>query len=384
MNKNREKSISPTVNLNWKNKPNVVYGKIFPLRYLEVIGQPAAGVWCNKLIQGDNQDIMAWLIQEGLAGEITLIYVDPPFGTGSDLLFAGDPGNHETRLKAYTDKDHLDVYLQMMYERLALMNVLLADNGSIYVHLDDHVTHYVKVLMDELFGRDNMVNQIIWQRTGAHNDPQAYGRNYDSILFYQKSAVKIWNKPLVSYDEAHRKRYFRQDAEGHWYRLNNPTGKGYQDTTRDFGKGPIKPPRDRHWSVTQEQVDRWLLEDRIVYTSSGYPFVKKYLDELSGKQVQSIWSDLIPPRSSRELTGFPTQKPEKLLERIIRASSNEGDLVADFFCGSGTTPVVAEKLGRRWIGCDASEKAVQITKDRLKKIPDISPFEVMEVNSTSC
>lgn len=332
----------------------------------------------NRLFFGDNREAIFSLFKDGYANKVNLIYIDPPFGTGNDLHFAGNAVNHGgTEQKAYGDSwgDNLHSYLQMLYERLLLMKDLLADDGSIYVHLDYHVAHYIKIILDEIFGRENLVNQIIWQRTGAHNDPQAFGRNYDIILFYQKSPVRIWNKPLVKYDEAHLARYFQQDTTGRWYRLNNPTGEGYQDHLRDFGKGPVKPPRDRHWSVSQAQVDQWLKENRIVYTNSGYPFVKKYLDEMPGKQVQSIWTDLIPPRSSRELTGFPTQKPEKLLERIIKASSNEGDLVADFFCGSGTTLVVAEKLGRRWLGCDSSRTAVQITKDRLLRVPGVKPFE---------
>jgi len=324
---------------------------------------------------------MLSLLEHGYADTVKLIYIDPPFGSGVNLHFAGDALNKGNGQTAYGDTwgTDLDAYLQMMYERLALMQQLLADDGSIYVHLDDHTANYIKIIMDELFGRENIVNQIIWQRTGAHNDPQAFGRNYDIILLYQKTEKRTWNKPFTRYDEAHRERYFHQDTAGRWYRLNNPTGKGYQDTTRNFGKGPVKPPRDRHWSITQRQVDDWLKEGRIVYTSSGYPFVKKYLDEMPGKPVQSIWTDLIPPRSSRELTGYPTQKPEKLLERIIRASSNKGDLVADFFCGSGTTLVAAEKLGRRWLGCDLNEDAVFIAEKRLRQVPGVQPFDIVEI-----
>ena len=331
----------------------------------------------NLLCLGDNLDFMLSLLQKGYSGKVNLIYLDPPFGTGSDLNFAGGSMNVEE--KAYKDNwgAGLNVYLQMLWERLILMKELLAEDGSIYVHLDYHVANYIKVILDELFGRENMVNQIVWQRTGGHNDSQAFGRNYDIILFYRKSDKMTWHKPVTGYDEAHLKRYFRKDESGRWYRLNNPTGKGYQDHLRDFGKGPVKPPRDRHWSISQAQVNTWLQENKIVYTSSGYPFVKKFLDEMPGKQVQSIWMDLIPPRSSRELTGYPTQKPEKLLERIIAASSNEGDLVADFFCGSGTTLVAAEKLGRQWLGCDSGEQAIKIAKERLAKACRPGSYELI-------
>jgi adenine-specific DNA-methyltransferase len=294
----------------------------------------------NRLLCGDNKIIASSLLESGLINEVKLIYIDPPFGIGNDVHFASDAvNNQKSKSKAYGDswESGLDSYLEMLYERLLLFKNLLSQDGSIYVHLDYHVVHYIKIIMDEIFGRENMVNQIIWQRTGAHSDPLAFGRNYDVILFYQKSTKRTWNKPLINYDKAHLARYFQQEASGRWYRLNNPTGKGYQDHLRDFGKGLVHPPRDRHWSVSQAQIDQWLKDNRIVHTSKGYPFIKRYLDEMPGKQVQSIWTDLIPPRSSRELTGFPTQKPEKLLERIIKSSSNENDLVADFFCGSGTT-----------------------------------------------
>lgn len=361
------------IKLNWPGKSEPANYSPSVFRVVETIGA-IENTSQNRLYLGDNKDVMANLLKDGFAGKVKLIYIDPPFGIGSDRHI--EAGDGIDKQKAYADGRNIDAYLQMMHERLALMKDLLAEDGSIYVHLDYHTSHYIKIIMDELFGRDNLVNQIIWQRTGAHNDPQAFGRNYDIILFYQKSAKRIWNRPLADYDDAHLKRYFQQDSAGRWFRLNNPTGKGYQDHTRDFGHGPVKPPRDRHWSITQGQIDIWLAENRIVFTSSGYPFVKKYLDEMPGKPVQSIWTDLIPPRSSRELTGFPTQKPEKLLERIIQASSNPGDLVADFFCGSGTTLVVAETLGRRWLGADASDVAIRIAKERLLKIRDVKGFEV--------
>ena len=339
----------------------------------------------NRLYTGDNLSVMSALLTGGLRGKIDLVYIDPPFCTGYDHHFArsskSSPLTTLSSQRAYCDNwsKNLDIYLQMMYERLALIRELLATDGSIYLHLDDHITHYVKIIMDEIFGRDNIVNQIIWQRTGAHNDPQAFGRNYDTILFYQKSTKREWKGQFSEYDNAHISRYFQKDKNGRWYRLNNPTGKGYQDHERDFGYGPLKPPRDRHWSISQEQINRWCDEERIIFTSSGYPFVKKYLDEMPGKRVQSLWTDLIPPRSSRELTGFPTQKPEKLLKRIIQASSNEGDIIADFFCGSGTTLITAEKLNRRWIGCDISDQAVKITEERLMTLKYCKVFEICKI-----
>jgi adenine-specific DNA-methyltransferase len=374
----KKNNVTQNVKLMWSGKSAPIESATPTFKVVETIGDIAVlSANRNSLYLGDNKDVMTSLLKDGFTGKIKLIYIDPPFGIGNDRHI--EAGEDIDKQKAYADSwgKSLDAYLQMMYERLCLMQDLLAADGSIYLHLDYHTSHYVKIMMDELFGRDNLVNQIIWQRTGAHNDPQAFGRNYDIILFYKKSAKRVWNKPLANYDETHRARYFQQDAAGRWFRLNNPTGKGYQDHLRDFGRGSVKPPRYRHWSISQEQIDKWIKEDRIVFTNSSYPFIKKYLDELPGKPVQSIWSDLIPPRSSRELTGFPTQKPEKLLERIIQASSNPGDLVADFFCGSGTTLVVAEKIGRRWLGCDSRQIAIQIAKERLLKIKDLKAFEVL-------
>ena len=222
----RKNNDTQNAGLNWTGKS--APGEYTPstFKIIEIAGT-AKYEDRNSLYLGDNKDVMARLLQDGLTDKIRLIYIDPPFGIGNDRHV--EVGNGISEQKAYADSwgKSLDTYLQMMYERLCLMKDLLAANGSIYVHLDYHTSHYIKVMMDELFGRDNLVNQIIWQRTGAHNDPQTFGRNYDIILFYQKSAKRVWNKPLSDYDAAHRARYFRPDAAGRWFRLNNPTGKGY-------------------------------------------------------------------------------------------------------------------------------------------------------------
>lgn len=360
------------------------------LLYQKPIETPSKDTWLNRLCYGDNLLVMQALLNgdpatglPSMRGMIDLIYIDPPYDSKADYrskitLPGVDVELNPTVLEqtAYSDtwKDGTVSYLKMMYPRLVLMRELLSDKGSIYVHLDWHIGHYVKILMDEIFGKDKFVNEIVWQRTGAQNNATSYGTNFDNILIYCKTKNYIWNPQFSEYTAEDIQEYFKKEKEtGKLYRLNNPTGQGYQNQTRNFGKGNILPPANRHWSIEQKEIDRLLACNRIVFTKSGYPFIKKYIDELPGKNIQSIWTDCIPPRKSPELTGYQTQKPEKLLERIIKASSNEDSIVADFFAGSGTTGAVAEKLGRRWIMSDMGKPATMIMRKRLVDIPS-KPF----------
>lgn len=385
------------VELVWNGKTREVCNVVLPFQTIEQVDEPRTEIpsaqvdmfdmrgrqqkdWTNKLIWGDNKLILSSLkngyMREEIEkrGGVKLIYIDPPFDVGAnfamDIEISGDTfTKHPNILEEFAYRDTwgkgADSFIAMIYERLSLMRDLLADDGSIYVHCDWRVNSYMRLILNEVFGEKNYINEIVWQRTGAHNDSGAYGKNYDSILFYSKSENYIWSEVYEDYTQDHLQQYFRKDENGEWYRLNNPTGQGWQDHVRDFGNGPIKPPKGRHWSISQEQVDKWIEENRITFTSSGYPFVKKYAGEMRGKPLQSIWTDCIPPRASKELMGYPTQKPEKLLERIIKASSNKGDLVADFFCGSGTTSAIAEKLGRKWIGSDLGKFAIHTTRKRM-------------------
>ena len=332
--------------------------------------------YTNKLYFGDCLSVCNNLLNTSVKGDIDLIYIDPPFGFKRDECFGMIPWKQNTQPKNRVDEILPEIeklqdigvanYLRWLYTRLVLMRELLSDRGSIYVHLDWHVGHYVKLLMDEIFGKDKFVNEIVWQRTGAQNNATSYGTNFDNILIYCKTKNYIWNPQFSAYTAEDIQEYFKKEKEtGKLYRLNNPTGQGYQHQTRNFGKGNILPPANRHWSIEQKEIDRLLACNRIVFTKSGYPFIKKYIDELPGKNIQSIWTDCIPPRKSPELTGYQTQKPEKLLERIIKASSNENSIVADFFAGSGTTGAVAEKLGRRWIMSDISSKSIETIKCRM-------------------
>jgi len=354
--------------------------------------------WKNKLIWGDNKYVMASLLHgdpsiglEPLAGKMDLIYIDPPFATGQNFSYRAQVGDEDWVKKAslieetaYRDTwgtwPRLDSYLQVMYERLLLMRELLAERGSIYVHLDDTVGHYVKLILDEVFGNGYFQSQIIWQRVTGHSDRQGFAINHDIILHYSKGDRMTWKPQYQGYDEAYLKMHYRGvDSDGRRYELDQISAAGAGPARYFFGK-LIAPPSGTHWRWSQDRIDELCTQGRIVLTRGGTPRYKRYLDEMPGKLIQSIWADIPPVNSqANEDTRFDTQKPEALLERIIRASSNEGDLVADFFCGSGTTMAVAEKLGRRWIGCDLSRYAIQVSRKRLLDVPGCRPFQVLNL-----
>ncbi len=325
----------------------------------------------NMLLWGDNKLVMASLLRE-LKGKIDLIYIDPPFNVGADFTMAvpfGDEnetiGKDQSTLEMVAYRDiwgkGTDSYLYMMYERLVLMREILSETGSIYVHSDEHVTHYLKVLLDEVFGSSEFRNDIIWRRVSAHNDPRRFGMIVDNILFYSKGSDYYWGEPLTDYEEWYLERY---------YRYKEPGGRKFlsRDLTAPGGRGPIYEWKGvrRAWRVTIENMRKLEQEGRIFYTESGIPRYKQYLDEVQGTPVQNLWDDIQPIVSwSSEGVNYSTQKPEALLERIISASSREGDLVADFFCGSGTTGAVAERLGRRWIMADLGRFAIHTSRKRL-------------------
>ena len=338
--------------------------------------------WKNLLVWGDNKFIMSSLVKQGWAGKINLIYIDPPFFTGADFSIktkiGAEPVEKEPSIieeRAYSDiwSGGIASYLKYMYDRLILMRELLAENGSIYVHLDWHVGHYVKVMMDEpdLFGYQNFRNEIVWQKLST---PKAqtlgFGNVHDSILWYSKSGELIFHESRIPHKEEYlRKMYrFTEPEAGRRYRLHDFTQKG-QGQPRRFGDKILTPPPGKHWIWSQDKIDEGLKEGIIVFSSTGMPEVKRYLDEVAGHRLSDIWTDINPIGSvAEERLDFDTQKPEILLNRIILASSNLGDIVADFFCGSGTTGAVAEKLGRRWIMCDLSKFAIHTTRKRLLNI----------------
>lgn len=357
-------------------------------------GRPAE--WRNRLIWGDKKYVLPALLDE-FAGEVNLIYIDPPFNVGADFSFtttipeSPDDADAPTpsfvkepsilEQKAYRDTwgRGLDSYLQWFYETAILLRELLHESGSIYVHLDYHVGYYAKVVMDEVFGSNNFRVDICWKRVAFRHDSGHFGQVSDQILVYTKGESFAYDKQFVPYDEQYIKSHYTSQDEGGRFTTHNLSAAG-QGPPRRFGDKVIEPPPGTHWRFSQENIDRLLAEGRIVFTSSGKPRYKMYAHEMPGKVVDSIWTDISPVNSqAKEDTGYDTQKPEALLERILNASSSEGDLVLDCFCGSGTTPAVAERLGRRWIACDLGRFAIHTARKRLLGIPGVKPFVVQNL-----
>ncbi len=371
--------------------------------------------WKNLLIWGDNKLVMSSLIKQGWAGKINLIYIDPPFFTGSDFTIRTRVGDEQIEKepsvieeRAYKDtwSGGIASYLKYMYERLVLMRELLAENGSIYVHLDWHVGHYVKVMMDEIFGAENFRNDIAWKRhvmvSGVKGGMVRYSQKTDIILFYTKTNRYIFNSLFqqVKDEKALIERFNQIEEEtGRRFETQPLVLKGNEPSYLKFPDRELKLPKGKRFAWNQETLNENLKKNPyiIYWTKSDLPRYKKYMDEFEGEPVSNLWDDIFPITStSTESVRFETQKPEELLKRIILVSSNPGDIVADFFCGSGTTMAVAEKLGRRWIGSDLSKFAIQIARKRLldihnskdlldekKKQYDISarPFELWNIGN---
>jgi adenine-specific DNA-methyltransferase len=299
----------------------------------------------NMLIWGDNKLVMASLLQE-FRGKIDLIYIDPPFDVGADFTMKiqiGDDSDEvqkeQSILEAVAYRDTwgkgVDSYLHMMYERLTLMRDLLSERGSIYVHLGYNVLHYVKVIMDEIFGSDNLLNQIVWQKVRSSKaQSKGFGNVHDVVLVYTKGSSFTFNPQYTELSPERIRKHYKYIEEGtdRRYQLCDLTQKG-EGPPRRFGDRVLKPPPGKHWIWSQERIDQAMAEGRIVFTSGKMPRLKRYLDESLGNPAEDIWVDIPPINSqSYERLDYDTQKPEQLLTRIILASSNEGDLVADFFC----------------------------------------------------
>jgi len=355
--------------------------------------------WRNRLIWGDKKYVLPSLLPE-FAGKVNLIYIDPPFDTGADFSFTAIiPDHPETEendsasfvkepsvieQKAYRDTwgRGLDSYLQWFYESIVLFHDFLAEDGSLYVHLDWHIGHYAKAVLDDVFGSGNFRSEIIWQKIRSSKaQSESFGNVHDVIFFYSKRERAVFNPERVPHSEAYLQSHYRyhEGSAGRRYRLDNFTQAG-QGPARKFGDKLLEPPPGKHWIWSQERIDEGLKKGLIVFSKDGMPSVKRYLDEVEGNFVEDIWADIAPINSmSKERVDYPTQKPEALLERIIKTSSNEGSLVLDCFGGSGTTAAVAEKLSRRWIACDLGRFAIHTTRKRLLSIPNVKPFVVQNL-----
>ncbi len=385
------------VELIWNGKSGDVSNVTLPFQVIEQVDEPRAEReaslqlsifdvdargrqllgWTNKLIWGDNKLILSSLKNGPIRNEIEnnggikLIYIDPPFDVGADFSMNIEIGDDTFTKKpnileeiAYRDTwgRGTDSFLAMIYERLLLMKDLLADDGSIYVHCDWRVSGSLRLILDEVFGAKYFRNEIIWKRSSAHSDMSTFGALHDTIFFYTKSDKYQFNPVYEPYSQDYINRYFRHTDTKGKYLDRDLSAKGLKGGGYSYEwKG--KPG---YWRCPVETMQRYEAEDRLYYTSSGTPRYKQYLDEMPGTPIQDIWTDVYAVNSQAiEKTGYPTQKPESLIERIIRASSNEGDIVADFFAGSGTTAATAEKLGRKWIASDLGKFSVHTTRKRL-------------------
>jgi len=391
------------VELVWNGKTNEVCNIVLPFQVIEQVDEPRAEKdtsfqktlfdldprgrqlkgWTNKLIWGDNKLILSSLkngpLREEIKkqGGIKLIYIDPPFDVGADFSMDIAIGNDTFTKKpnileeiAYRDTwgKGADSFIAMIYERLVLMRDLLAEDGSIYVHCDWRMNSLLRLVLNEIFGPNQFRNEIIWQRTGAHNDAGRFGVIHDTLLMFSSSEKNIFNPVFIPHSQEHLETRFNQIDEitGKRFFAGPITAPG-NGPVRIFRGKELKPPAGRHWSYSQENIDELESGGMIYYSSTGTPYLKQFMDEYvdQGRRVQSVWFDILPSKTGKELVGYPTQKPEALLERIIKASSNEGDLIADFFGGSGTTAAVAEKLGRKWIVADLGKFAIHTTRKRM-------------------
>jgi len=338
--------------LRWTGKRPYTSTQYYPAQFKEQYGEEKDG-WINKIFWGDNLQVMSHLLKE-YRGKIDLIYIDPPFDSKADYKKKIDVkgiGKTETDSSSFEEKQYgdiwtNDVYLQFMYERLIIMRELLSENGSIYLHCDWHRSAYLRLLLDEVFGNGFFRNELVWSYFGFKRaTSKKFPQKHDLIFSYTKSSNYTWHVQYKPHDPEYIKR-FKKDANGRLYRDDvNPTGGG----------------------------------SRIIY-----------LDDVEGDIVDSVWSDIPPVNPvAKERQNYPTQKPEKLLERIILSSTNPGDIVFDSFMGSGTTQSVAMKLGRRFIGADINLGAIQTTTKRLLSVAEslkgqkdkYTGFEVYNVNN---
>jgi DNA modification methylase len=398
------------VRLEWEGKPKEVERLSLPFQTVETINESratrerdagsllqveaATENGRNQLIWGDNKFVISSLLAEH-AGKVKLIYIDPPFATGDDFsirLHVGDSSlmKEPSILEEHAYRDTWGAgyasYLSMVYERLVLMRELLADDGTIYVHCDWHVNSYLRLVLDEVFGSDRFMAEVVWKRTiGATSIADRYRTQTDSLLVYTKTGSYTFNeqfsKERLSPEQIEAK-FPLLDPERGRYCTDNLANPDVRPTLMYDYKGYQHPPKG--WAISQEKMEKWDAEGRLHLPADKSHRIrrKRFLSEWPGSPVQNLWDD-IPPLQSQagERTGYATQKPEALLARIVTASSNPGDLVADFFVGSGTTVAVAEKLGRRWIACDLGRFAIHTTRKRLLNIRDCRPFDIRNLGA---
>ena len=379
----------------------------------------------NRLYFGDNLDILREYIPDE---SVDLVYLDPPFNSRAtyNVLFRKKSGEESAaQITAFDDTWHWDLgseaayqdvvrngppgladllqamyaflgrndmmaYLTMMAQRMVELHRVLKPTGSLYLHCDPTASHYLKLLLDAMFGARNFRNEITWQRTESHNTADRYGNVADIIFYYAKTEKLTWNRQFHQYPNGEQgygdrqlRRFRHRDPDGRVYKLDDLTAPRPDSDSGKFEWRGTTPGPSRGWGYRLEQLEAWWEQGRIQTKRDGTPRMdglKVYLDDTEGKPLQNVWTDV--PRianTSPERLSYPTQKPEALLERIIASSSNEGDVVLDPSCGCGTTVAVAERLGRRWIGIDITHIAIALMKSRLHDTfaDDLSPYAVV-------
>lgn len=325
----------------------------------------------NKLIHADNLFTLKTLLDD-YSGKVDLIYIDPPFATNGHFKISEDRANTISSSNgdtiAYSDILVGADFLEFLRERLIFLRELLSERGSIYLHIDYKIGHYVKLIMDEVFGREMFRNDITRIKCNPKNfHRKAYGNIKDLILFYSKSESPTWNDPHLPFSEEDEDRLFRKIGKDGRRYATIPLHAPGETSNGNTGKGwkGMMPPKGRHWRsdpVVLEELDR---QGLIEWSSNGVPRKKIFLDEKDGKKMQDIWEFKDP-----QYPQYPTEKSLDLLKFIVEASSNERDLVLDCFCGSGTTLVAAQSLNRNWIGIDKSEPAIKVAQKRLRDLPN--------------
>lgn len=411
------------IELVWNGKSQEVTNVVMPFQTIEHVDEPRAEEdlrvqpelfdletgrqlkgWTNKLIWGDNKFVLSSLKSGPLRDEIEanggikLIYIDPPFDVGADFTMDVEIGEETLSREAnvleeiaYRDTwgKGTDSFLAMIYERISLIKDLLTPDGMFFLHCDWRVNSSVRLILDEVFGKENFLSEITWQKIRTTKaQSKSFGNVTDRILIYSKSKNFQFNQQYKPHDEKYIKSHFTKDAtSGRYFQLVSMIQMG-QGPARIFGDKLIEPPKGRHWIWSQDRINEGMKNGTIQINSKGTPRKVIYLDELEGDIVDDLWNDIFPINSqASESVGYPTQKPEKLLERIIKSSTKEGDMVADFFCGSGTTAAVAEKLGRKWITSDlgkfsihtARKRLISIQRELKSQVKDFRAFEILNL-----
>ncbi len=360
----------------------------------------------NTLFYGDNLDILREYIPDE---SVDLIYLDPPFNSSRNynVLFKDERGtDSEAQIIAFEDTWHWNqaaertyhdlvtqspvhisrliaalrddvgtsrmmAYLVMMTARLVELHRALKPTGSLFLHCDPTASHYLKIILDSIFGPEQFLGDIIWKRTSAHNSAKRPGPIHDTILFYAKSEDNVWNQQYQPYDQEYIETFFHNtDPDGRRWKSTDITGAGIRrGETGKTWRGIDITEKGRHWFVPPAELDRLDANGRLYWPSKtdGMPRLKQYLEDMPGIPLQDMWTDISPIGAhAKERLGYPTQKPLALLERIINAASNPGDIVLDPFCGCGTAIAAAQKLGRKWIGIDITHLSIALQKYRLE------------------